>query len=636
MKTKYWYWIWKTFLGPSRLRKRFIKTFLLAGLVPLILMGTVSFFLIQQTHKRDVFTLEQNLATQVGTEVTRSLDIAASRFELRVTFDAVAPIAFDQQGFILEDILRELPAAVEASFICTTPRQCIFGTETSRWMRNGAVVEPITELRDRSNEPSFEAARRGTDAIFGPATAHSDGKLVIPIAAPVLNKDGAVIAVLAGTLNVHDQLQEIIGNAKLGAGGYVYLISADGTIVAHPNVALTGTNIAGTPIESIVSGTRYGSLQYTSYDSLDGIPVSGAGSMIENTEFTVVAEWPDAETRALTKTILAQIGGFAVLAFVLLAAISSWMAFRLIQPIAQLRQGTSIIGAGNFDYRVDISTGDELEDLGTNLNRMAQNLKGLEELHDLRLRTELLSENLRKEQELSKLKDQFITTVSHQFNTPLSVIGWSLDALTDPNATPEKIHETADVIRKSQRDIASIVSDLVTLSEIGFRYQRSNTKPINIEKLTRTVLESFSEPIKLKQLTVTMSSSGDTVAEVNEFMLRKAIENLVDNAIAYSNSGGRVAISIGGDEHELRFTISDEGIGIPRAEQSRIFQQFFRAKNAVAKKNVGTGLGLYITKNIVEGHGGSINFKSEENNGALFSVTLPRKAAPTEHEQSKP
>ena len=133
------------------------------------------------------------------------------------------------------------------------------------------------------------------------------------------------------------------------------------------------------------------------------------------------------------------------------------------------------------------------------------------------------------------------------------------------------------------------------------------------------------ELIKLKKITVNLKEpSQSAVALVNEFTLSKALENLIDNAISYSHDGGVIQMELERMEKEVIFKIADQGIGIPKEDQPSIFREFFRARNAVKKKNVGTGLGLFIVKNIVEGHGGKVWFTSEENKGSTFYVSIPR------------
>ena len=173
-----------------------------------------------------------------------------------------------------------------------------------------------------------------------------------------------------------------MATAILGETGYVYVIDGDGRIIAHANPSLIGATASRLPTTqpfAVSAGPppkRFA--ESPTYESASGEPVSGISVSIPRLNWRVVAEWPQTETQALIRVILIQIGAFSLLSLLLLATIASWVAFRLIQPIAELRQGTSIIGGGNFNYRVDIRTNDELEDLGKNLNKMAENLKGLE------------------------------------------------------------------------------------------------------------------------------------------------------------------------------------------------------------------------------------------------------------------
>ena len=610
-------------MGPSRLRKKFVKTFVLTGLVPLVLMGGVSIYLVNLTHRIDVEALERNLSRQVATEVKKIADEAVSIIELVVAFDEYAPIAFNQQDFFLESILKENESLAELSFICVTPSFCEVGSETKRWLRTEGGLTPSLELRNLSRQPAFLTSQEGKNYL-GEVEFRNDG-LRIPIAAPVYNGRHQLISVLAAEMDL-SLIQEIVKGARLGEAGYVYLVNREGKIIAHQEEKFLGEDATALPAVLPLISQRAEEAERSSYTSLSGENVSGAGSFIPDLGWGVIAEWPRAETQEIIRTIFIQIGFFSLVALLLIAGISSWVALRLIEPIAELNEGTNIIGSGNFGYRVSIKTGDELESLGTNLNKMAENLKDLEKLRELKLRTELLSESLRKEQELSKLKDQFITTVSHQFNTPLSVINWAVEALNKPKIKTAEIKENLDVIAKSGKDIAAIVADLTTLSEIGFRYQKSNTKPTDIAALTQKVIEAMAPALKIKNIKVDFNQSTPAVtANVNEFTMRKVLENLIDNAIAYSNEGGEVTVELAGSkEQSLMIKVADQGIGIPKEDQPSIFQQFFRARNATAKKNVGTGLGLFIAKNIVEGHGGKIWFQSEENKGSTFYISLPR------------
>lgn len=187
------------------------------------------------------------------------------------------------------------------------------------------------------------------------------------------------------------------------------------------------------------------------------------------------------------------------------------------------------------------------------------------------------------------------------------------------------VKDGVEKIDRSREEILAIVNDLLTLSEIGFSYKKTNTKMVDFKALISDAVRNLQNAVTGKSLTIEfVNHTQNTKAEVNEFAISKAIENLIDNAITYSNDGGRIAIELSGNLKEITFSVTDHGVGVPKEDQEKIFQQFFRAKNAVVKKNVGTGLGLFIVKIIVEGHSGTVAAESEENQGATFHFTIPR------------
>lgn len=606
---------------PSRLGRKFLGSFLVAGLPPLLLMGGASVYLVNSIHRTDIATAEQSVANEQAAEITAAMNKIVELFEVKVLFEAFAPIESGDQKTLLEKTLAEYPALRNVSFICLTPIHCTIGYETTRMSRGGATSTP----RNMSGSDEFRAARGGKNYV-GPVELTPGAIPTLIIATPVVNKKGEVIAVLRGELEL-TAIQNIVAAAKLGETGYLYVASREGGIVAHPDRSKIGTPPPSAPaIEALLEGNiRTGLEPDAVYKNVQGEDVRGAGTFLPELGWAVVAEWPEAETQAVVNRVLRVMFQFAGGALLLIVALAVFTTRNLLKPIKQIKEGVGTIGQGNLDYRFELKTGDELEELGTHLNEMAVNLKAVEELRVLKLRTQVLAENLRKERDLSQLKDQFVNTVSHQFNTPLTVISWTLAAMKDPNVSPQSIHENLLKIAQSRKDMLAIVNDLLTLSEIGFHYRKSNTARIDMKTLTEQVAGGFKEAAGAKNISIVVrAAEGDSTADANAFAVTKVIENLIDNAVTYANDGSAINIEIGGNAKELQFTVSNEGIGIPAEDKGRIFQQFFRAKNSVAKKNVGTGLGLFIVKTIVEGHDGRVWFESEEGKGASFSFAIPR------------
>lgn len=617
--------LWRVVRKPSRLGRKFLFAFLIASLLPLFLMGAVSVYLVNSIHRIDIATAEQSLAAEKAAEINRAIDEVLGILELQVTYEAFAPIEQEQQAFLLERLIEKNAAIKEGSFICLTAPLCIVGTETERVVRDAPPTATPPLLRDMSLAPEFLGARGG-QTYFGPATPNAMGELVIALATPVVNKRGETVAILRGELSFAP-IQDLVANAKIGETGYLYVVSDTGAIIAHPDISRIGTTMKHLPVvDALLAGhERTGTETDAVYQNVRGETVTGTGVLLPGPKWAVIVEWPQAETQAVVTDVIWNIGRITLGALVLILILTVFTTVRFMKPIAQIKTGVGAIGEGNLDYRFRLSTGDELEELGEHLNQMAVNLKAVEELRVLKLRTQVLAENLRKERDLSQLKDQFINTVSHQFNTPLTVISWTLAAMKDPKISPEVIHESLTKIAQSRKDMLSIVNDLLTLSEIGFHYKKANTTRIDMQQLVEAAKEGVREAIQEGDIKITVTTgTKDTTAVANLFAMTKVVENLIDNAVTYANDRSMIAIEIAGDDKELRFAIRNDGIGIPAEDKAQIFQQFFRARNAVAKKNVGTGLGLFIVKTIVEGHGGTVRFESEEGKGAAFFFTIPR------------
>jgi signal transduction histidine kinase len=604
----------ESIFSQSRIKKKFLKFFLIIGILPLILLGSITIYLVNRTHRIDVANLERTIISEKASEIEKFINETIGLFQLQVAFKEYAEIKLDHQNFLLERMIEENPYLEEVSFISLS------GKETSRKVR---FQETNLELRDRSSDEAFILVKEGKD-YFGPVRFEKNIP-IITIASPVINRENQIIAVLAGKVNLKP-IQESVSNTRLGNTGYLYITDKEGNIIAHSKNLAIGKNFKNLKIVSdVLSGKeRNGLKDEDIYKSFWEEKVIGAGNLLKNLQWAIIAEWPLEDAQRVVDIILSQFFVFLIITLMFIILIASFMALQLVRPIEILKKGAQEIGEGKLDTKVLLQTGDEIEELGQSLNKMAENLKQLEKLHELKLKTKYLAKALSKERELSKIKDQFITVVSHQFLTPLSVIGWSLESLKIEADIPAVFKEPFLAIDQSRKDLLAILDDLLTISEIGFNYKKTAGKIISLEDLLRSNMEKFKQAIVEKNLNVIIKVlSANTNVEAEELILAKAINQLIDNAITYSHDGGKIMVTIESDGANVKFTIRDEGIGIPKDEQSFIFKEFFRAKNAVLKKNVGTGLGLFIVKTIIEGHGGKVGFESEENKGSTFYFILP-------------
>jgi len=230
-----------------------------------------------------------------------------------------------------------------------------------------------------------------------------------------------------------------------------------------------------------------------------------------------------------------------------------------------------------------------------------------------------------REATLLKSKNEFIAVASHQLRTPITEITWALEYLKKEDLSPEskKILVSMEAAAKVLGEIVEGLLNVAKIEEGRFGY---NFKETDMVKL----LEDFLS-VALPQLgSLGIKLYFDKPAEelphvwVDEDKIKMVMQNLLDNATKYNTKNGQIIVKI--ERFEGPFivvSVRDTGIGIPPAEAEKIFGKFFRAENALRFETGGAGLGLYIVKNIVRGHGGKIWFESELNRGTVFSFTLP-------------
>lgn len=288
--------------------------------------------------------------------------------------------------------------------------------------------------------------------------------------------------------------------------------------------------------------------------------------------------------------------------------LSFFLAKTITNPIRKLRNAAIKISKGEF-VKAEIESKDEIGELSTTFNEM----------------TGALKESLEKEKELSRIKDQFIKTASHQLRTPLSITKWSLEVLRKAKKIPPKAVDAIEDAYQGSKKLITIVNDLLAVSEFGLGYYKKvGARPIDLGEITDNVIDGFKTEIKEKRIKFQFKKPPEPLKiEGTIRAVRQVIWNLVDNAITYTKPEGKVEVNLKRINNEAEFSVKDTGIGIPKEEQKDVFSEFFRASNSVEQKSVGTGLGLFITKNIIEGHGGKIWFESEEGKGSAFYFSLP-------------
>ncbi|HRY30374.1 MAG TPA: HAMP domain-containing sensor histidine kinase, partial [Elusimicrobiota bacterium] len=302
----------------------------------------------------------------------------------------------------------------------------------------------------------------------------------------------------------------------------------------------------------------------------------------------------EANVSAQTQRIQKIVFMVSVVAFFfgLLAAV--WIAAQITKPIHLLAEGAKSLGDGNLDTQIDIKRADEIGLLADEFNIMAVKLK-----------------------ELDQLKDDFVSSVSHELRSPLSAISGYVELLTSKpleQIVPEKRTKAFNIIQESTTRLTQFINDILDLAKLKSGRVEIRRGPMNLKQAAEEIFGLFAPLFEKKKIqSYVYVDSNVSIVQADEEKLKQVITNLASNAIKFTPEGGAISISVDEDEQNLRVSVSDTGVGIPKEYLGMIFERFKQVPGTREKVGgpKGTGLGLAIAKGIVEAHGGKIWAESE-------------------------
>ncbi len=289
--------------------------------------------------------------------------------------------------------------------------------------------------------------------------------------------------------------------------------------------------------------------------------------------------------------------------WVLLAAVIAvyFITERLVHPLRDMTKAVKSFSGGKFTERIIVHGKDEVAELGNAFNNMASSIENLD-----------------------RMRTSFLANVSHDLRTPMTTISGFIDGITSGAIPPDKQEYYLGVISSEVKRLSRLVSQLLDLSRLESGDRKFSFADFDIAELSRVVLISFEHKIDEKRLDVLFDSEDDSViVNGDRDAIHQVVYNLCHNAVKFSREGGRLEIRIRHTQNKkVEISVFNEGQGIPECDIDMIFDRFFKSDESRGLDKSGVGLGLYISKTIIDAHGENISVSSVENEYCEFKFTL--------------
>lgn len=293
----------------------------------------------------------------------------------------------------------------------------------------------------------------------------------------------------------------------------------------------------------------------------------------------------------------------AVLTLLIVLIFVFWMSYSMVKPLRQMSNAAKKFAVGDFSTRVTVSTNDEIGELATAFNDMADSLSA--------------SESMRR---------SFIANVSHELKTPMTTIAGFIDGMLDGTIPPSRQAHYMKIVSGEVKRLSRLVTSMLSLSRIDNGELKISRKNFEMFSMIVTILSTFEQQIEEKHFEIRgLEDFQSLQVNADPDLMYQVIYNLIENAVKFTNEGGYIAFRLEETRYDLSISIENSGAGIPPEDIRYIFDRFYKTDKSRSIDKKGMGLGLFIAKSIMRLHGGDIYVESVVNEYCRFTFRLPKK-----------